>query len=50
MNDDENEIVNNSEAYPYFSSPYFNVQWKDRFWLKDHKYSLAEMFDANSLP
>lgn len=49
MNEDENEIVNNSESFPHVY-PHFNVQWKDRFWLKDHKYSLAEMFDADSLP
>jgi phosphatidylserine decarboxylase len=37
----ENEIINNSESFPYATSPYTNVQWKDKFWLKDHRYSLA---------
>ena len=49
MNDDDNEIVNNSESFP-FSPPAHNVQWKDKFWLKDHRYSLAEMFNVSSQP
>lgn len=38
---DENEIVNNSESFPYYNTPYKNVQWKDKFWLKDQRYSLC---------
>jgi len=29
--------------------PRTNVQWHDKFWLKDQRYSLAEMFGANNL-
>lgn len=45
-----NVIINNCEHYPNFSMPYLNVQWHDRFWLKDQKYSLAEIFGADALP
>jgi phosphatidylserine decarboxylase len=45
-----NTIINNSEYYPNFQMPYLNAQWHDKFWLKDQKYSLAEMFDADKLP
>jgi phosphatidylserine decarboxylase len=49
FNNDENEIINNSESFP-FAPPSYNVQWKDKFWLKDQRYSLAEMFNADTLP
>ena len=49
FSNDENEIINNSEAYPY-AAPYTNVQWKDKFWLKDQRYSLAEMLNADAFP
>lgn len=43
MNPDPNVIVNNSEYYPNFHMPYKNVQWHDKYWLKDQRYSLEEM-------
>jgi phosphatidylserine decarboxylase len=46
---DENEIINSSESFPY-GPPSSNVQWKEKFWLKDQKYALSEMFNANNLP
>jgi phosphatidylserine decarboxylase len=49
FSNDENEIINNSESFP-FAPPSSNVQWKDKFWLKDQRYSLAEMFNADALP
>jgi phosphatidylserine decarboxylase len=45
-----NEIINNSEYYPNFNMPYNNVEWHDKFWLKDQRYSLAEMFGVDALP
>ncbi len=42
--------MNNSEYYPNFDMPVKNVQWHDKFWLKDQRYSLAEMFGVDSLP
>lgn len=44
------EILNNSEHYPNFKMPVENVQWHDKFWLKDQNYSLAEMFGADAMP
>jgi phosphatidylserine decarboxylase len=46
----ENEILNNSEYYPNFGMPYIKALWHDKFWLKDQRYSLAEVFGADSLP
>lgn len=46
----DNEILNNSEYYPNFNMPYVDAKWHDQFWLKDQRYSLAEMFGADSMP
>lgn len=45
-----NTIINNSEHYPNFDMPKTNIQWHDKFWLKDGRYSLAEIFGADALP
>lgn len=29
--------------------PYLNAQWHDKFWLKDQRYSLAEIFGADAM-
>ena len=44
------EILNNSEHYPNFQMPKYNVRWNDRFWLKDQRYSIAEMLGVDQLP
>ncbi len=40
FNNNENEIINSSESYP-FAPPTTNVQWTEKFWLKDQKYALS---------
>lgn len=39
------------ESYPLVApaQPVYNVKLKDEFWLKDNKYSLYDMFDANEV-
>lgn len=45
----EDTIIHSTENYPNFNMPRRNVLWKDKFWLKDKRYSLAEMFGADAL-
>ena len=46
---DDNIITTACESYPLVMPvmPVYNVQAKDEFWLKDNKYSLFDMIDAN---
>lgn len=46
----EDTIIHSTENYPNFNMPRRDVLWKDKFWLKDKRYSLAEMFGVDALP
>lgn len=46
---EDDVIINSCESYPLVAPamPVSDIKLKDEFWLKDNKYSLFDMFNAN---
>jgi phosphatidylserine decarboxylase len=49
----DNVIVHSSDSYPLLypegsqgKNPHFDLKAENKFWLKDNRYSLYDMFDA----
>lgn len=51
VEEDEAVIVHAAENYPLtnIQLPYINLKKSDKFWLKENRYSLYDMFEAEKM-